>query len=88
MSEGRNPLEDDFLKQFALPKVDVSQFASGCIKSDAVQPTIQKLNRGFAQINSSIKREVALHESSLLDQTLHIETLENALTTVKEGEAY
>ncbi len=79
--------EDDFLKQFTALQMDVSRFASDCIKTDSIPATLSRLARGFTHLNASIKREVSLHESSLLDQTSHIALLEDALHTAREGVA-
>jgi hypothetical protein len=78
-------MDDEFLKQFTAPSMDVARFASDCVKTDSIPATLARLTRGFAQLNSSIKKEVSLHETSLLDQTSHIALLEEALRTAREG---
>jgi hypothetical protein len=78
-------LEDEFVSQFTASTMDVAKFASDAIRSDAIPATVQKLSHKTTQLNAAIKKEVSLHESSLLDQTSHISLLEDALRTARDG---
>lgn len=85
---GASTMDDEvFLQQFSSPQVDVAGFVAGCLRRDEVPTTLKKLSQGFAQVDGSIKKEVSAHEDSLLDQTVHIGTLEQALATVRDGVA-
>ena len=82
-------LEDEFVAQFggSSSSLDVARFASECIRSDTIGATVAKLSHKTALLDGAIRREVGLHESSLLEQTAHLALLDEALRTAREGVA-